>query len=314
VSGNPRGVILWRDELAAWLQNLGRYANGGSDRAYWLEAWGAAAVTINRRSRSEPLQLKKFPVSMVGSIQPDRVAEAIEGADDGMAARFLYTWPAAAPYRSLLNHIAVHDDDAMQRLGRIAAVVGTADSPLALMLSHDALVMFDEFRKKLLAEQRDLEGLEAGWLGKGPGSVVRLASLLTMLAWSEGQALAAPDNISGEAMRDAICLWDDYFRLHAEVVFNRAGRSGRYHDARRVVRWLIKMRPAEVSREDIRRQALRQSVDAAKAEQVATQLVTANILRPAPEAAAPKRGRPVKRWAVNPELFMLGAGRHAPDA
>ena len=44
--GNPRGVVLWRDELTAWLANLGRYASGGSDRAHWLEAWSAAGVTV----------------------------------------------------------------------------------------------------------------------------------------------------------------------------------------------------------------------------------------------------------------------------
>ena len=96
VAGNPRGVILWRDELAAWLANLGRYANGGSDRAHWLEAWAAAGVTINRRSRSQPLHLPHFPVSVIGSIQPDRLADAFAGSDDGMAARFLYAWPDAA--------------------------------------------------------------------------------------------------------------------------------------------------------------------------------------------------------------------------
>jgi hypothetical protein len=74
--------------LAAWQPNLGRYANGGSDRAHWPEAWAAASVTVNRRSRAQPLHLAKFPVSVIGTIQPDRVAEALSGADDGMAARY----------------------------------------------------------------------------------------------------------------------------------------------------------------------------------------------------------------------------------
>ncbi|GEP55354.1 hypothetical protein RSO01_25200 [Reyranella soli] len=303
VSGNPRGVTLWRDELAAWLGNLGRYANGGSDRAYWLEAWGAAAVTINRRSRSGPLSLKKFPVSIVGSIQPDRLAEALGGTDDGMAARFLYTWPAPAPYRSLLDHIAVHEGDAIQRLGRIAAVVGIADSPLTLILSHDALVMFDEFRKKLLAEQRDLEGPEAGWLGKGPGSVVRVASLLTLLGWSEGQAIAPPAKIERAALAAAISLWNDYMRAHAQAVFNKAGRTGKDRNLRRVVRWLMSAGIDEVSREDVRCTALARAVDADGADQVIARLVKANVLRQVPSLpAGPKGGRPVHRWAVNPAL------------
>src|SRR5262249_56916394 len=69
VAGNPRGVILWRDELAAWLANLGRYAHGGSDRAHWLEAGAAAGVTINPRSGRQALHLAKFPRCWVGSDQ-----------------------------------------------------------------------------------------------------------------------------------------------------------------------------------------------------------------------------------------------------
>ena len=69
VSGNTKGVILWRDELAAWLCNMGRYSNG-SDRPHFLEAWAAASVTINRKSRSGPLNLTRFPVSIIGTVQP----------------------------------------------------------------------------------------------------------------------------------------------------------------------------------------------------------------------------------------------------
>src|SRR6185312_7267441 len=108
VAGNPRGVILWRDEL---------------------EAWAAAGVTINRRSRSQPLHLHKFPVSVVGSIQPDRLADALQGGDDGMAARFLYSWPDPPPYRPLGQRCLAHDDAALARLQAIAGFTGSAETP-----------------------------------------------------------------------------------------------------------------------------------------------------------------------------------------
>ena len=124
VSGNPRGVILWRDELTAWLANLGRYS-GGTDRAHWLEAWAAAGITVNRRSRSQPLHLPRFPVSVVGSIQPDRLAEVFEGSDDGMAARFLYAWPELPAYTSLMDRRTARDDEALAMLRAIAAALGS---------------------------------------------------------------------------------------------------------------------------------------------------------------------------------------------
>jgi hypothetical protein len=167
VAGNPRGVILWRDELTAWLSNLGRYS-GGSDRAHWLEAWAAACITINRRSRAQPLHLPMFAVSVVGSIQPDRLAEVFEGSDDGMAARFLYAWPALPKYTSLLDRHVANDEGASARLQAIAAAAGTVETPLNLAFDGAALRLFDRFLQRLHDEMGREEngGLMAGWLGK----------------------------------------------------------------------------------------------------------------------------------------------------
>ena len=42
---NPRGLLLLRDELSGWLAGMGRYSGAAdSDRAFWLTAYGGAAV------------------------------------------------------------------------------------------------------------------------------------------------------------------------------------------------------------------------------------------------------------------------------
>ena len=300
VAGNPRGVILWRDELAAWLANLGRYANGGSDRAHWLEAWAAAGVTVNRRSRNQPLYLRKFPVSVIGSIQPDRIAEALSGGDDGMAARFLYAWPDAPSYRGLGDHCRADDERALARLQAIAGL-GDGTSPLHLSLDHEALGVFDAFLRDLHDRLPEAEGLEAGWLGKGRGTIVRLAAILTLLGWSEqGPGMPIPA-IGGVALSDAIDLWHGYFWPHARTVFTRAGRTQRDREARKVVRWLRQNRLPAVTRQDIRRDALGQTVDAAEADRIALRLEDFGVLR-LDEVQREGRGRPVKRWLVNPRL------------
>jgi putative DNA primase/helicase len=46
---NPRGLLLYRDELAGWLGSFGRYsASAGGERALWLEAYGGRAYTKPR--------------------------------------------------------------------------------------------------------------------------------------------------------------------------------------------------------------------------------------------------------------------------
>jgi hypothetical protein len=70
----------------------------------------------------------------------------------------------------------------------------------------------------------------------------------------------------------------------------------------------------EVSREDIRRDALAQAVTAAEADKVISHLVRANILRLVPGRTGPDGGRPANRWAVNPALRSVWEGISAPMA
>jgi hypothetical protein len=313
VSANPRGVVLWRDELAGWLGNLNRYS-GGTDRPAYLEAWAAAAVTINRKSRSAPLHLARFPVSIIGSIQPDRIAEALTGADDGMGARFLYAWPSLPRYRSILGRKPIDERAAQERLGRIAAIVGTIEQPRLLHFTDEALALFDQFLAELHVEAANQEGLEAGFLGKGRGTVARLAAAMALLRWSEGRQIEAPTSVDVAAVQDAAGLWSDYFRPHACAVINRAGRSIGDRRARTTARWLVSTGVLDVSREDIRRDALAQAVTAAEADKVISHLVRANILRLVPGRTGPDGGRPANRWAVNPALRSVWEGISAPMA
>ena len=302
VSANPRGVILWRDELAAWLSNLGRYANGGSDRAHWLEAWAAAGTTVNRRSRKEPLFLRRFPVSVIGSIPPDRIAEALQGSDDGMVARFLFTWPDAAPHRPLADRQVAGGEAALARLQAIADAAGTAEQPRWLTVDPVALALFDDLLHGLHSRVDRAEGLEAGWLGKGNGTIVRLAAALSLLAWSEGAREVPPDTIGMTAVSAAAELWTGYFANHARAVFNRAGRTDRDRDARRALRWLLLNKVADVTREELRRDALYQSLDSQETDRVVSRLAEANVLRPLPPIRTGAPGRPARRWQVHPAV------------
>ncbi len=300
VAGNPRGVVMWRDELAAWLANQGRYANGGSDRGNWLEGWSASSLTINRRSRSQPLHLPKFPVGVIGTIQPDRIADTLDGQDDGMAARFLYCWPEPVDYVPLLDRPVVEDDEPLELLQRIAAIAATAAQPRVLTFEIEAVHELDLLLASLAAEAEAIGGLEGGWLGKAKGSVARLAVVLMLMHWSEDDNAAVPRSIGRAAARSAVALWRDYFRPHASAVFNQAGRADRDRLARRVLRWIQTTGTTEVSRENVRREALAHAVDAEGADKVIARLEAGGVLRLVPMAKG--RGRPARRWCVNPAV------------
>src|SRR5204863_1648170 len=115
-------------------------------------------------------------------------------------------------------------------------------------------------------QMREADGVEAAWIGKGAGNVVRLAGLLTLMHWAEIPDREQPFDVSPQRLEDARRLWTGYFHPHAKSVFERAGSGGRDRTARRAARWLRRAGLNQVSREDIRRDALRQAISAQDTE------------------------------------------------
>ncbi|SEO93486.1 Protein of unknown function [Rhodospirillales bacterium URHD0017] len=282
-SGNQRGVVLWRDEPA------GCFAP--------LVAKGAAKSAIRA--------LDPFPISILGALEPDRLAAALHRGEESLAARFLYAWPALPPFCPLADRTPARDDEALALLRAIRATAGTISEPLCLALDEAALATLDGFLAGLHAELREGEGLFAAWLGKGPGLVPRLAGVLHLLDWSANRA-SDPSIDVGEvgpgAVERAIALWGGYFRPHAKAFFDRVAPADLEARARRVVRWLLASGRGEVSREDVRRIALAQTVTASEADRVLARLTKAGVLRPIAPEARPQGGRPALRWEVNPAL------------
>ena len=199
---------------------------------------------------------------------PTRLAEQLSGSEDGLARQ---------------------DERGVQ---------------VFLRFDDGALDSFDGFLAGLHVEIRETGGLEAGWLGKGAGTVVRLAACLALLAWSGRAAIdGPPGHVGRQEVEDAVALWAGYFRPHARAVFNRAlPATDRERRARRVARWLADTGRAEVSRQEIRCEALGDTANAAEADQVIARLSKAGILRLHVILSSSSGGRPTRRWLVNPAL------------
>jgi hypothetical protein len=235
---------------------------------------------------------------------PDGLAEALEGTPDGLAERFLFAWPSPSRQRGLLDDRPPREDEAVTMLHRIGGAVGTPERPLTLVFHEDAVKVFERFLTGLQEEISGVEGAEAGWLGKGRGTVVRLAAILALLDWSRHAPTARlPGTVGADHMLAATRLWQDYFRPHGRAVLDRCAPSDFERQARRVVRWLKKAgAKAETTREEVRRHALGKTANAGQTDMVLGRLWSAGIVRPAAHAPLPQGGRPPLRWEINPAL------------
>ena len=89
-------------------------------------------------------------------------------------------------------------------------------------------------------------------------------------------------------------------------MFQQAAPSNFTAQVRRAARWLKAAGKTVVSREDIRRDALSQSINAHEAEMVIGRLAVAGMLRLIDAESSPHRGPRTRRWQVNPALAEMG--------
>ena len=296
VSGNPCGVLLWRDGDAAW---IGDEDEEGGHRTSWLAGWTAGAVTL-APPRQPARSVARFPVSILETIRPERLKASLVAGDDSLAARFLFAWPGPQPYRALSVFESSRDEEILQRLRALSRLARSADDPCVIEVDARGRTALDAVLAGLHAERRKAEGLEAAWLGKSRSLIVRLAGVLELLATIDGKA-TRPGAIGAEQVEAAAALWRDYFWPHARSVFDSAELSDHSKRVRRVARWLLDKRPATVSREDIRRRALSMSATADETDHVLQRLHYLGYVQP-DLAHRDKPGRPANRWQINPAL------------
>jgi hypothetical protein len=312
LQARPRGMTLIRDELSGLFSNMGRYS-GGSDRPFWLEAWNGGRHVVERVSGT--VTVDHLLNGVIGGFQPDKIARAFAGDEDGMYARFLYAWPLPPDYHPLTNDVSEVEPEFQSAL--IALVRLPAEDaegqfvPQDIWLSEGAIERFEAFRRFTDETKRELDGRERQWFVKGETQVLRLAGTLAYMGWAfslggtstEGvggiTAALEPTRIAEEFMVSAIRLWREYFWPHARAALRQIGLAERHADARRALLWIKARGKDEVSREEIRRDALGQSLDADQTQHLLDGLVKAGWLGP---TSIETSGRRKYRWQVNPRI------------
>jgi Protein of unknown function (DUF3987) len=299
LSARPQGALCIKDELAELFTNMSRYSRG-QDNEFWLQAWNGGSHIVERMHRS--LRLRHLLVGLYGGFQPDKLAEAFEGPNDGMHARFCFSWPPEPAHQSLSGKAAEVEPELVHALERLDALGGRDPDvfePGYVPLSADALVVFEELRAFAAAGRRRLDGREREWWAKMQAHTLRLSGTLAYLAWSMVGG-PEPMEIAAEFMRNAATLVRDYFCQHSRAALHLIGVEEHDADARRVLRWIQAGQYTEVSREDVRRRALGRKLDAEQTQTVVIdRLVRAGWLR---EIRTHTSGRDVVRWEVNPQL------------
>jgi len=302
---NPLGLLLSRDELAAWSGAFDRYAAGGkgSDQPAWLSMYDAAPVTIDRKSGKGNYFVERAAVSVLGSIQPGTLARSFGTAEReaGLLARVLVAYPPDRP--ALWTEAALPDDvaaDWRKLLEALLALPAAADEhgdprPRFIPIGKEAKALWIEWHDRHARELVDISNDDlAAHYAKLKGACARIALLFACVEVAAGGDAVA--YISADAMRRAIAVVE-WFKGEGRRVYAVLGETDEDRARRQLIEWIERRGGAVTVRELTHGlQQYRGRADAAKADLDA--LAKAGCGAWEHPAPGPKGGRPSPRFAL----------------
>ena len=232
--GNPRGVLVRKDELSHWVASFDQYRSSkGSDVARWLSLHTAVFLAVDRRTDNRHHRISLPRVCITGGIQPQILRRVLtqEFFERGLPARFLFGYPPFIPDKwteaTIPNRVRA---DALDLFNKLWLLQPDHDdrgepSPKLLRLDAEAKAVFVEFYNECGAVTLEAsEHEEAAWC-KLTGYATRLALV--------GQLARDPNavTVTGDTMRAACDLarWfgNEATRIYAELAETREQREQR---------------------------------------------------------------------------------------
>ena len=307
LAGNPQGTLHYRDELAGWLQSFERYSPGG--REFWLEAYGGRSFVIDRKGSKGPLTVPFNGVSVLGGIQPAKMADCLLASpDDGLVARFLWIWPDklkfARPNRC--PDIALLEA-AYRRLETLTWGCDGNGQPVAvtLPLSKTAADLFEAWQSDNGDVDDDASGLMKSFVGKMDGALLRLALTAELAGWAMNGG-TEPREISLATIEAAAEWIDSYAKPMAERVYGDAALPMAERNAALLGRYIVKSGLRTFNKRALKRSPHKSALPSlrdAKAMDAALEVLTdADLIRPVGKRDGDGPGRTSGDYAVNPAV------------
>jgi uncharacterized membrane protein YgcG len=249
---NPRGVLLARDELAAWLRGFDKYSKNskGAEAPNWLSLYNAKSITIDRKT-SGTIHVPIAAVSIIGGIQPHVLKRALsnDNRENGLAARLLMTMPPRCCKRWTDAVVDPMTSRAVKQvLGKLFALEheysGVAQDrnsvghykPEIVRLSPDAKAEYIAFYNANAKRLEEATGDWASALSKLEELPARLALVIHLVRWANGEQVN-PDEVDADSMQRAIKLTE--WHIHeTQRIYQFLDASGGEESQLELLDWL----------------------------------------------------------------------------
>jgi hypothetical protein len=299
---NPRGLLLVRDELPGFLARM-ESEEFQSERAFYLEAFnGDGRFTYDRIGRGTT-HIEHCTLSIIGGVQPSRIAPIVRGAmtgasNDGLIQRLqLAVWPDDnREWKYIDRHPNLAAREAYEKAFRDleTSIPGSTEHPIVYRFSPDAQAAFVAWFTTINNNARNagLSSALESHLLKMPKTIASLALLFELIDGGRFEVQMKPTRMALE--------WASYLMSHAHRLY-AAGNTMAEDGARLIVERRAQL-PAEFTARDVQRKAWATLGDRDAVSDALEILVGTHHCREVQVAPGAAGGRPSSVYQWNPAL------------
>jgi hypothetical protein len=286
---NPRGLLVHRNELAAWVKSFDAYKKngGGGDEQAWIEFWDGKWFSVDRKTNNERFDIAAPAVSVLGSIQPSVLARCFDPSkfQSGFVPRLIVVNPPEVTRRWSEEEIKPKNRKwwahvvTMLRTRPFKAMktAGGVLEPTVVTLTDDAKATYVEFYDALCAEMASMDEGMRLFAAKTLVMVSRLALILHGLTMATDEDLDDvwtfdSSSVSQTTMRSAVTI-GRWFLGESLRVYGLAADQFVATRAVEILAWLAS-RGGRATVRDLQRAHPKRYPDAAAAQQDLERLAT----------------------------------------
>lgn len=303
----PRGLLVMRDELSAWLGSFGQYKQGkGRDEANWLSMFDAGNLMVDRKTGDKKvIHVPRAAVCITGGIQPGILQRMFtaEHYESGLAARFLMAMPPRRAKRWTGCDIS---QAAEEQLGNVFATLwGLAPvrsddgeaRPLNLPLTDEARPVWAAFVNSHGEETADALGPVAAAFSKLEGYAARLALVLALARWAEdpGALGIGPAAVDLESLRAGIAIVE-WAKRETRRIYIVLSENDEERQQREVLE-LVERRGGAITVRQLQQSGWH-GLNADQAEELLASIVADGLGRWVDDPPGPKGGRPTRHFEM----------------
>lgn len=301
LAGNPKGVLVSRDELASWLINLDQDQKA-YERGFYLQAFNGSSSFTQQRVTRESITIDPLILSMIGGIQPSRLNPLLSSREqgkcnDGLFERFqLLIMPDQnGEYVDIPPDVKAIQE-AEQLFNAIARFTINNDRTL-FTFSLESSSFFDEYSKVTIEREQTSEPLMQAILGKYPTLCAKLALIFHLCEQvSTGDIDSVSSVIQADSIKRAL-LWMSLLESHNARVQSLISQTKRTNSSEMLVARLTKLKSPFTFR-DLERKNWKYLTTKEEREEAVLTLCKYGFLKDEIKDGEPK---PQSRYYIHPE-------------